>query len=165
MFKIYYIYTLLILSITCSLFWRIVITTANGIFLDWQLVYTPEMIFKFLSFLIFVILLLGGFFLDFIYFSFRERVRNINVWLPPTLHLLGTWPTTQACALMGNWTCDPLLLRPKLNPLSYTSQGPFLLFEIVISNMSRKWKKKKEEKMVPLWLLCIVRIGQGTLQQ
>ena len=29
----------------------------------------------------------------------NERERNINVWLP-LLHLpLGTWPTTQACAL------------------------------------------------------------------
>ena len=74
------------------------------------------------------------FFKDFIYFSFRERgrgererVRNINVWLPLALHLLGTWPATQAGALMGNWTCDPLLRRPELNPLSYTSQGQYPL--------------------------------------
>ena len=29
----------------------------------------------------------------------KERERNINVWLPLTRPLLGTWPTTQACAL------------------------------------------------------------------
>ena len=49
---------------------------------------------------------------DFIYlFIFREkgregkRERNINVWLPLARPLLGTWPTTQACALdwESNW--------------------------------------------------------------
>ena len=32
------------------------------------------------------------------------------------LPLLGTWPATQACALTGNRTDDPLLHRPALNP-------------------------------------------------
>ena len=32
----------------------------------------------------------------------KERERNINVWLPLTCPLLGTWPATQACALTGN---------------------------------------------------------------
>ena len=40
---------------------------------------------------------------------------------------LGTWPATQACALTGNQTGDPLVRRPTLNPLNYTSQGPFLI--------------------------------------
>ena len=53
----------------------------------------------------------------------KERKRNINVWLP-LMHLQpGTWPATQACALTGNQTRDPLVHRPSLNPLSYTSQG------------------------------------------
>ena len=51
------------------------------------------------------------------------RERNINVWLPLTRPLLGTWPTTQSCALTGNWTSDPLVCRPALNPLSYTSRA------------------------------------------
>ena len=34
-----------------------------------------------------------------------------------------TWPTTQACALTGNQTGDPLLHSLVLNPLSHTSQG------------------------------------------
>ena len=54
--------------------------------------------------------------------------RNINV---REIHQLaasctpppGTWPETQACALAGNQTSDPLLYRPLLNPLSYTSQS------------------------------------------
>ena len=37
--------------------------------------------------------------------------------------LLGTWPATQARALTGNGTSDPLFFRPALNPLSHTSQG------------------------------------------
>ena len=28
----------------------------------------------------------------------------------------GTWPATQACALTGNRTCNPLVFRPELNP-------------------------------------------------
>ena len=34
----------------------------------------------------------------------KERKRNINVWLPLTRPLLGTWPATQSCALTGNQT-------------------------------------------------------------
>ena len=30
--------------------------------------------------------------------------RNINVWLPLTWPPLGTWPATQACAMIGNRT-------------------------------------------------------------
>ena len=46
-------------------------------------------------------------------------------WLPLVRPLLGTWPATQACALTGNQTGDPLVHRPALNPLSLTSQGFF----------------------------------------
>ena len=53
----------------------------------------------------------------------KERERNINVWLPLTRPLLGTWPATQACALTGNQTCDLLVYRLALSPLSHTSQG------------------------------------------
>ena len=42
--------------------------------------------------------------------------------------LLGTWPATQACALTGNRTRDPLVCRWALNPLSHTSQGTSLKF-------------------------------------
>ena len=53
----------------------------------------------------------------------EERDRNINAWLPLKHPQLGTWPKTQACAVTGNQTRDPLVLRPVLNPLSHTSQG------------------------------------------
>ena len=36
---------------------------------------------------------------------------------------LGTWSATQACALIGNRTGNPLVRRPALNPLRHTSQG------------------------------------------
>ena len=74
------------------------------------------------------------FFLRFIYYLFlerregreKERERNINVWLPLTHSLLRTWPATQACALTGNPSGDPLVRRVALNPQSHTSQGTFI---------------------------------------
>ena len=71
----------------------------------------------------------------FIYFRQRTKEgrrggRNIHVWLPLTWPPLGTWPTTQAWALTGNWTDDPLVLRPALNPLSHPSQGQDLQFSL-----------------------------------
>ena len=69
---------------------------------------------------------LKNFFKDFIYLFLetgegreKERERNINVGLSLMLPLLGTWPTTQECAL----TADPLVCRLVLNPLSHTNQG------------------------------------------
>ena len=53
----------------------------------------------------------------------KERERNINVCLPLLCPLLKTWPATQACALTGNRTSDPLVHRPELSPLSHTSQS------------------------------------------
>ena len=41
---------------------------------------------------------------------------------------LGTWPATRACALTRNQTGDPLVYKPALSPLNYTSQGPLLIF-------------------------------------
>ena len=38
----------------------------------------------------------------------------------------GTWPATQAGALTGDRTSDPLVHRPVLSPLSHTSQGLIL---------------------------------------
>ena len=66
---------------------------------------------------------------DFIYFIFRgegrekERARNINVCLPLANSQLGTWPGTQACALTGNQTGNPLVPRPALSPQSHNMQG------------------------------------------
>ena len=60
-------------------------------------------------------------------FIFREKGRegeregNSSVWLPLALPWQGTRPTTQACALTGNRTVNPLIRRPLLNPLSHTS--------------------------------------------
>ena len=52
------------------------------------------------------------------FFIFRERGRegeregNVHVWLPLKHPLLGTWPTTQACALTRNRTSNPLVCSP-----------------------------------------------------
>ena len=53
----------------------------------------------------------------------KERERNINVCLHLVCPPLGTWPATQACALTGNQTGNPLVRRLVLKPLSCTSQG------------------------------------------
>ena len=62
----------------------------------------------------------------------KERERNINVWLPLPCPILGTWPTTQECALTGNRNNYPLVHRSTLNPLSYTSQGPRNMLNIIL---------------------------------
>ena len=62
----------------------------------------------------------------------KDRDRNTNVWLPLVHPLLGTWPATQACALTGNQTGDPLVHRLALNPLSYTSQGTDVFLNVTI---------------------------------
>ena len=84
----------------------------------------------------------------FIYF-YREgkerRERNINVWFPLTCPQLGSWPATQACALTGNWTDDPLVGRPALNPLSYTSQGVKQFYGKFAENQTlASWSKSQE---------------------
>ena len=53
----------------------------------------------------------------------KERQRNINVSLPLECPPLRTQPATQACALTGDRTGDPLIHWVAFNPLSYTSQG------------------------------------------
>ena len=55
----------------------------------------------------------------------HQGARDTSDRLPLTCPQLGTWPTTQACALTGNQTGDPLVCTPALNPLGYTSQGQF----------------------------------------
>ena len=48
----------------------------------------------------------------------KDTERSISVWLPLSHPLLGTWPATQACALTGTRTGDPLGRRPTLKSLS-----------------------------------------------
>ena len=53
----------------------------------------------------------------------KEREGIINVWLSLVRPLVGTWLATQACALTGNQSGDPLVCRPALSPVSHTSQS------------------------------------------
>ena len=87
----------------------------------------------------------------------KERERNIKVWLSLTGPLLGTWPTTQACALTGNWTRDPLFCRLVLNPLSHTSQGSWIGFDD-----SRSWLMESTHSLIiaTLWIVnWLHRVG------
>ena len=64
---------------------------------------------------------------DFIYLFLergegKERGREDQGVVASHTPPLGTWPTTQACALTGNRIGDPLGHRLVLNPLNHTSQ-------------------------------------------
>ena len=56
----------------------------------------------------------------------REKERERNLSCAP---YLGTWPTTQACALTRNRTSDPLVCRLAPNLLSHTSQGALFFYK------------------------------------
>ena len=66
----------------------------------------------------------------------KGRERHVNQ-LPLTLPQLGTWSTTQACALTGTQTSNLLVHRMALNPLSLTSQSLKFLI-IVYLNLQEK---------------------------
>ena len=53
----------------------------------------------------------------------REGEKHQCVVASCTPHTLRTWPVTQACALTGNQTGDPLVHRTVLNSLNHTNQG------------------------------------------
>ena len=82
----------------------------------------------------------------------RKSERNINVWLPLIHPSLGSWPTTQACALTRNRTSNPLVCSPTLNPLSYTSQGRSIILKearykgctLYNSTYMNFWKKQTD---------------------
>ena len=75
------------------------------------------------------------FFKDFIYFLLerkegREKERERKSVCERYINQLSLtctqpriWPITRACALTGNRTCDFLVYRPALSPLTHTSQG------------------------------------------
>ena len=104
----------------------------------------------------------------------KEREWNINVWLPLTHPLLGTWPATQACALTGNQTGDALVHRPALNPLSHTSQGlhlrfktyvNFLLLDLVLFNLQLNnsgnwWRQRLDCKVY----MCSLKLSKFFLK-
>ena len=80
-------------------------------------------------------------------FIFRQRRRGgeregekRQCVLASHLPILGTWPTTQACALTGNGMGNPLVHRLVLKAMSHTSQGNSLDFIlIVIGGQSRAY--------------------------
>ena len=86
------------------------------------------------------ILCIFFFFKDFIYLFFRQgkeggkRERNISVWLLLMHSLLGTWPTTQACALDWELNWWPFGSQASTQPLSHTSQG-CIFFSFLFLNL------------------------------
>ena len=66
------------------------------------------------------------------------------MWLPVVHPLLGTWHITQAYALTGNRTCDPLVCRPTLNPLATPTRAGHSVF--------KRWVQSGIQ--LPVHLLC-----------
>ena len=100
------------------------------------------------------------------FFSSSFFFSNISVWLPLTCPLLGTWPTTQACALTGNRTSDTLLHRMALDPLSHASRGRPLHFKCGGKPLERldggkTWSDLKVKCRI---LVAVWRIGMGEAQ-
>ena len=93
--------------------------------------------------MLFIVSVLGFLFFKILLISFlargreRERERNINMWLPLVCPQPGTWPITQACTLDGNQTCDPLVCRVALNPLSHTGPCRFCCFLFHLSHIGK----------------------------
>ena len=68
---------------------------------------------------------------------------------PPPRDL--TWPATQAHALTGYQTSDPLVHRTTLNPVSHTSQVPRPLFALKYSivftkDVVKEFRNEEKEK-------------------
>ena len=78
----------------------------------------------------------------------KERERNINVWLSLTHPLLGTWPTTQACALIWELNLQPFGSQASAQSTEPHQPG-LRLVQILISAMkelNRGYNKKAVEK-------------------
>ena len=76
------------------------------------------------------------------------------LWSAP---LLRTWPATPGCALSGNRTSDPLVLRPALNALSHTNQENFALCDSMVdleNIMLSEISQSEEDKYHMILLLC-----------
>ena len=58
----------------------------------------------------------------------EERERNISVWLPLVCPLLGTWPTTQACALDWELNWQPFRSQAGTQSTEPHQPGPLPIF-------------------------------------
>ena len=86
------------------------------------------------------------------------------MWLPLTCPHMGTWPTTQACALTWNLIGDPLVFRLVLIALSHTSQGLrlyFILDIIKILRMNQMWIMKFDKSLLNNFHLTILFVSHS----
>ena len=85
----------------------------------------------------------------------KEWERNINVWLLLACPTLGTWVTTQACALTGNRTHDPWVHSRTLSTVSHTSQGQLVFVESASDWREVERKREREKKRKYTGYMCI----------
>ena len=92
------------------------------------------------------------------------------MWLPHMCPLLGTRSATQARALTGNQTSNPLVCRLGLNPLSHTSQGQGMHFKFPGASKPHSQCRQYTPDSVPctspqiqrLWLSAsVLSAGRG----
>ena len=83
------------------------------------------------------------------------------MWLPLGYPLLGTWLPTQARALTGNQTGDPLVHRLALNPLRHTSQGLIFIFLLLI--LEREEGEERERNIDLLFHLFMHLLGASCM--
>ena len=101
-------------------------------------------VFNKLYFLLFIYLFIYLLKILFIYF-WREgkgggkREGKINVWLPLLWPSLGTSPETQACALTGNRTSDPLVHSPRSIHWATPARAISLYFKTVL-DLQKNWE-------------------------
>ena len=88
----------------------------------------------------------------------KKREKNISVWLPLPCPHLGTWPTTQACALTGNRTRDSLVCRPVLNPLSHTSQGSILHYFLWLKKTPPLYRSQFVYPLISWWSFSLFEL-------
>ena len=70
----------------------------------------------------------------------KERERNINVWLPLMYPLLGTWPSTLACALDWESNQQPIGLQSGTQSTELHQRGPvYINIYILIQKKEVTW--------------------------
>ena len=86
----------------------------------------------------------------------KEWERNISVWLSLVHPQLETWPATQACALTGNRTGDPLVHWLVQNSLSHTSQGSSLIYFFSALEFSKYRSFTSLVKSIPRYFIFLL---------
>ena len=107
-----------------------------------------------------------SFFKDFIYlFIYFQRGEGLEregekLWLPPGHPLLGTWPTTQACAL--HWESNPQPFGLQASAQSTKPRQLGLMFSLMLVVITSSYTNRYCLSL-PLWFLQFIVGNRYTL--